>query len=94
MNPLIPTAYDVVWTTVMIVVLVALVAALVSIARAAKRLSVRQLLVWTLLAILVPLIGPLTWLFIGRRLFAASTPVVTLAPGPRATGASGAQNQL
>jgi uncharacterized membrane protein len=66
-NPLIPTGYDVVWTTTAVIVPLLLVIALVSLARAARRLTPTQSLAWTLVAILVPVLGPLAWLFVGRR---------------------------
>lgn len=66
-NPLVPAAYDIVWSTVCVVMLALLVVALVSIARSARRLSSARALLWTLLAIFVPLVGPSAWLFIGRR---------------------------
>jgi hypothetical protein len=65
-NPLLPTAYDVVWTVAVVAIIALLVIALVSVARTAKRLSSIHSLVWTLLIIFVPVVGPLAWLFIGR----------------------------
>lgn len=66
-NPLVPAGYDIVWSLVSLVVLALLVWALVSIARHGKTLTSGQALVWTLLVIFVPVLGPLAWLFIGRR---------------------------
>lgn len=66
-NPLIPAWYDIVWSVTAVVVVVLLVVALVSLARAARTLSAGQSLVWTLVAIFVPVLGPLAWLFIGKR---------------------------
>lgn len=66
-NPLIPTTYDIVWSVGAGALLVLLVISLISIARAARSLTSTQALVWTLLAMLVPLLGPLAWLCIGRR---------------------------
>lgn len=65
-NPLVPAAYDLAWSGVALVVLALLVVALVSLARSAKGLTSGQALVWTLVAIFVPVLGPLAWLFIGR----------------------------
>lgn len=65
-NPLVPAAYDVAWSAVAFVVLALLVWALVSLARSAKLLTSGQALVWTLVAIFVPVLGPLAWLLIGR----------------------------
>ena len=66
-NPLIPAGYDFAWTAVCVVMLALLLWALVSLARHAKALTATQALAWTLVAILVPVAGPLCWLFIGRR---------------------------
>lgn len=66
-NPLVPAAYDLTWSAVSLVLAALAVVALVSIARSARSLTSAQALGWTLLAILVPLVGPLAWLFIGRR---------------------------
>ena len=65
-NPLMPAAYDVVWSGVALALLALLVAALVSLSRSAKALTSTQALVWTLVAIFVPVLGPLAWLCIGR----------------------------
>lgn len=72
LNPLLPAWYDVVWSATMAVIFVLLVVSLISIARTDKSLSSFQSLVWTLVAILVPIVGPLAWLFIGRRSLVAS----------------------
>jgi hypothetical protein len=65
-NPLIPAAYDIVWSGLALVLLALLVVALVSLGRSAKALTSTQTLVWTLVAIFIPVLGPLAWLFIGR----------------------------
>lgn len=66
LNPLIPTAYDVAWTAAVVVALALLVIALVSIGRNRQTLTSLQALVWTLLVILLPFVGPLAWLVAGR----------------------------
>lgn len=66
-NPLIPAAYDLVWSSITLLMLVLLVVCLISLARNARLLTSGQALVWTLVAIFVPIVGPLAWLFIGRR---------------------------
>ncbi|MBB2976124.1 hypothetical protein FHX49_001694 [Microbacterium endophyticum] len=66
-NPLIPAAYDLWWSGAVVLVLVALIAALVSISRTRNSVSPSHALVWTLLAIFVPIIGPASWFLIGRR---------------------------
>jgi uncharacterized membrane protein YhaH (DUF805 family) len=67
LNPLVPAAFDVTWAASTAVVLFLLVIALVSLARSARRLTASQALAWVLVAILLPVVGPLAWLFIGRR---------------------------
>lgn len=81
-NPLIPAGYDLAWTAVCVVMLALLLWALVSLARHAKALTATQALAWTLVAILVPVVGPLCWLFIGRR-----------ATSPRAASPSAAERR-
>ncbi|MGO2745972.1 PLD nuclease N-terminal domain-containing protein [Microbacterium sp.] len=71
-NPLLPAAYDVVWSVAVLGALLLLVIALVSLSRTAKRITSFHALIWTLAAIFIPYVGPLSWLFIGRR--AANAP--------------------
>lgn len=71
-NPLIPAWYDVAWSTSVAVALVLLVVALISLSRRASLLSARQALVWTVVAIFAPIVGPLAWLSIGKRAVKAS----------------------
>ena len=66
-NPLIPAGYDLAWSAVTVAVIVLAIAALVLLARSAKRLTPRQALTWTLVILLVPFVGSLAWLTIGRR---------------------------
>ena len=65
-NPLVPSAYDVVWGAVMLVPLVLAIAALVSLARSRASLTATQTLVWVLLILLIPLLGAIAWLVAGR----------------------------
>ncbi len=65
-NPLIPAAYDIVWSIATVGLLVLLVAALISIGRAGRGIGSVAVLGWTLLAILLPLLGPLAWFLAGR----------------------------
>ena len=65
-NPLVPSAYDVVWGAVMFVPLVLAIAALVSLARSRASLTATQTLVWVLLILLIPLLGAIAWLVAGR----------------------------
>lgn len=66
-NPLLPATYDITWSVTVVVVLALMVVALISIARTANRVTSAHALIWTIVAIFVPLVGPLSWLFIGRR---------------------------
>lgn len=66
-NPLIPAGYDIVWSLVAVLVIALTIAALVTIARSARRLTATQALIWTVIVLLVPLLGPVAWLTIGRR---------------------------
>ncbi|TQJ30153.1 PLDc N-terminal domain-containing protein [Microbacterium sp. SLBN-146] len=66
-NPLLPAGYDIVWSVVSFAILALVVVALVSISRSAKLLTSTQALTWTLVAIFVPMLGPIAWLAIGRR---------------------------
>lgn len=66
-NPLLPAAYDVTWSVAVVTALALMIIALISIARTTQRITSSQSLMWTLVAIFVPLVGPLSWLFIGRR---------------------------
>ncbi|MBZ4486441.1 PLDc N-terminal domain-containing protein [Microbacterium sp. cx-55] len=75
-NPLLPDGNDIAWALVTAALLTLMLAALVSLARHATRLTGGQTLGWTLLTVLVPIIGPITWLAIGRR-NAATRPDVT-----------------
>lgn len=74
LNPLIPAAYDIAWTAVAVIVLTLMVLALVSIVRVSKNLTTTQSMVWALLAIFVPVLGPLAWFVIGRTAATQPTP--------------------
>lgn len=65
-NPLVPSAYDVVWGAVMLVPLVLAIIALVSLARSRVGLTATQTLVWVLVILLIPLLGAIAWLVAGR----------------------------
>ena len=65
-DPLVPSAYDVVWAMVMLAPLVLAVGALVSLGRSRAGLTATQTLVWVLLILLVPLLGAVAWLAAGR----------------------------
>ncbi len=65
-NPLVPSAYDVVWGAVMLVLFVLAIAALISLARSRSSLTATQTLAWVLLILLIPLLGASAWLVAGR----------------------------
>lgn len=66
-NPLIPAGYDIAGSVITVLVIALTILALVSLARAAKRLTPAQGLMWAALVLLIPLLGPLAWLAVGRR---------------------------
>lgn len=66
-NPLIPVASDVAWSVCVLLAATLAVVALVSLVRTATRLSAAESLGWTALVVLIPVIGPVAWLAIGRR---------------------------
>ncbi|AWB86191.1 PLDc N-terminal domain-containing protein [Mycetocola zhujimingii] len=66
-NPLLPVWFDIVWTLVLAVVVVSLVLALVQIARR-RDLDAVARAAWVLVVIIAPIIGPVAWFAIGRRL--------------------------
>lgn len=66
-NPLIPAGYDIAWSVVAIMVLALTILAITSLARSAKHLTAIAGLMWTLLVLFVPVLGPVAWLSIGRR---------------------------
>ncbi len=65
-NPLMPSAYDIWWSAAVVTALILLVTALISIAPSSKSLTAEGALLWTLIAIFVPVVGPARWLTIGR----------------------------
>lgn len=66
-NPLIPAGYDIAWSIVAIFAVALVIVAIISLARAARHLTVIVGMVWTLVVLLVPVIGPVVWLSVGRR---------------------------
>ncbi|WEO78368.1 PLDc N-terminal domain-containing protein [Cryobacterium sp. SO2] len=75
-NPLLPAGYDVAWTIVSALMIVLLVVALVSMARSAGRITATAALVWALLVICVPVVGPIAWLAVGWRSGLVRTPAI------------------
>jgi Phospholipase_D-nuclease N-terminal len=66
-NPMLPVGFDIAWSTIVVLVIVLAVVALISLARTANRLTPTEALIWTLVTIFVPVVGPVAWLSIGRR---------------------------
>jgi len=66
-NALIPPAYDISWAVVAVASLVLIVIAIVSLGRKASQLSPLLALAWAALILVVPVLGPVAWLAIGRR---------------------------
>jgi hypothetical protein len=65
-NPLIPAGYDMAWSVIAVLVVALTITALVVLSRSAKRLTSTQALIWTLVVLFVPVVGPFAWLAIGR----------------------------
>ena len=59
-HPLLPAAYDVIWSGVVVLLVVLLIWAMVSIAR--SRLDPRVRLVWAMVLLLLSVVGPICWL--------------------------------
>ena len=59
-NPLLPAAYDVIWSGVVVLLVVLLIWAMVSIARSG--LAPRVRLVGAIIVLLLPVVGPICWL--------------------------------
>lgn len=70
-NPLMPLPADTIWSGVMLILVALLIIAFVSLLRQARHLTLTQSLLWFLLILIVPALGPLAWLLIGRRSLAA-----------------------
>ncbi|MGC2940404.1 MULTISPECIES: PLD nuclease N-terminal domain-containing protein [unclassified Brevibacterium] len=59
-NPLLPAAYDIVWSGVVLLMIALLVWTLISIARSGMEAPAK--LAWVIIVFLLPLIGPICWL--------------------------------
>lgn len=70
-NPLLPAGYDIAWSVITALVIGLTVVALILLARSAKRLTPFRGMLWTLIVLLIPVLGPIAWLTIGRRANAA-----------------------
>ena len=65
-NPLIPTSWEVLALLVGAAVIVLFVVAVLSLSRD-ERYTVSQRLLWLLVLLAAPVVGPLLWLSLGRR---------------------------
>ena len=66
-NPLIPAGYDLAWSVVAAAVIALTIVALISLARSARRLTTLQALIWVLVVLVVPVLGSIAWMAVGRR---------------------------
>lgn len=67
-NPLLPASYDLLWAIAFVAVVGLGVAAFVGISRRARSTPLAVSLVWIALVLLVPVLGPLAWFVVGRRM--------------------------
>jgi hypothetical protein len=65
-NPLIPAAYDLAWSGVLVIWLALLIVALLQIRRA-PALTPTTRAIWVLVVLVGPVIGPLAWFVVGRK---------------------------
>lgn len=70
MNPLIPAAYDVVWSLLAAAVIAYSLAAFISLLRT-RGLNGGRFLVWLLLVLMAPVLGATAWFCYGRTAEAA-----------------------
>jgi hypothetical protein len=63
----IPPVYDLLGSVLLLVTFVVLVWASMSFFKESKHLNVTQSLVWFLLILFVPVLGPIGWLLVGRK---------------------------
>ncbi|ANJ27356.1 PLDc N-terminal domain-containing protein [Agromyces aureus] len=66
-NPVIPVWFDIVWSAAAVIAIALTVVALIVLARTAKRLPLNHALIWTMVVLFVPVLGPIAWLAIGNR---------------------------
>lgn len=64
-NPLLPAHYDIVWTLILGAVLALMLTALWQALRSKAHTGVEQLL-WALVILVAPVLGPLAWFALGR----------------------------
>ncbi|WP_279366916.1 PLD nuclease N-terminal domain-containing protein [Microbacterium testaceum] len=66
-NPLMTAAYDLVWSAVALVAFGLAAWAIVSLSRRARHLPSTGVLTWALVIVMVPVLGPVSWMAAGRR---------------------------
>lgn len=66
-NPLMPAAFDVVWLLVLVVYAAVVAGAAVSLWRTRHGISPTALTLWTAAVVILPLLGGLAWLLLGRQ---------------------------
>ncbi|MCD1287098.1 PLD nuclease N-terminal domain-containing protein [Brevibacterium sp. GP-SGM9] len=64
-NPLLPAAYDIIWSGILLAFVALLIWAFVSIYR--SDLDAPSKLVWAIIVFLLPVIGPICWFVIKSR---------------------------
>lgn len=67
MDPFALSAFDIANGVFYLAAAVLLVCAVISLIRVADRLTGKQALLWFLLILVVPVVGPLVWFFVGYR---------------------------
>lgn len=65
-NPLIPAAYDLVWSSMVVLLLAVVVVGIVSIVRHAKHLDNLAYVLWILAVLMMPVLGVALWFAFGR----------------------------
>lgn len=71
-DPVLPAWYDVTFSVLPVLLGVLWISALISIARRAPRLRGLEVIGWFLFVTIAPVVGPLVWFLVGRRLTAPS----------------------
>lgn len=71
-NPLTPASHDLLWSAFFVAAFTLLAVALVQLIRARGRLSDSATAVWVLVALAIPILGPLAWLVVGRGTMTAA----------------------
>lgn len=72
-NPLLPSSYDLLWSSVAVAAVALAVTALVQIMRT-RSLTTSDAVVWILAVVLLPVAGALLWFLVGRPKRTATLP--------------------